>query len=148
MIPETLLNYDFLDVYSVLSVFALLIIASYFDYKTLKIPNKLNLFFLVFRIALIPLIGLKLENLFGLAMGTLLVLIPAMIKMKPMGGDIKIAGVIGFYIGPQNILALMIASILLSAIYYGFIFLRKKELKDSPLAPFILLGFSVLLSIN
>lgn len=145
---ETFLNYEYLDIYSFLGVFLLLLIASYFDTKTLKIPNELNLSFFMIRFMLASVIGLGIGNYLGLLVGCLIILIPAMAKMKPMGGDIKMMSVIGFYSGYQNVLMIMILAIIFSAIYYGTVFLRKKEFKDIPLAPFILTAFITLLLID
>lgn len=124
--------------YGILIVF--LSMASYFDIKYLKIPNKLNLSFLIVRLLLIPIIGIKLDNIYGLAFGFFIILIPAMIANKPMGGDIKSLAVIGFYLAFKKSLVFVTILIIVSFIYMiikKYIF---KDIRDVPLAPFFLIS--------
>lgn len=127
--------------YVLISLFSLLLIASYFDIKYKIIPDKLNLIFLVIRLLLSFIIGIKLDNIFGLIVGFLLVLIPAMIKNKPMGGDIKLMTVLGFYLGVKNIFILAAGTVVFSLLYAIPNAIKQKKLKDFPLAPFILLSY-------
>ncbi|WCK56932.1 A24 family peptidase (plasmid) [Aneurinibacillus sp. Ricciae_BoGa-3] len=84
-------------VVAILTLF--LAIASYTDIKALKIPDKVNIVFFVLRLILIPFIGFSISNITGALFGFFILLIPAMIKMHQMGGDIKAMAVIGFYLG-------------------------------------------------
>lgn len=145
-IIENIINKEIIywSIYSNLFLFVFLSIASYFDIKEFKIPNKLNLSFLIGRFVLIPFISIGLENIYGLLVGLLLILIPAMIINKPMGGDIKMSAVLGFYLGIQNIIVLLIGTVVVSIVPA---ILKKRqeseERKDIPLAPFVLISFII-----
>ena len=134
-------KYLYWNMYIKISLLIFLVIASYFDKKQMKIPNKLNLIFFIIRLALIPIIGINVENIYGLLAGLFLILVPAMIKCKPMGGDIKMMAVLGFYLGVQNILILLVGTVIFALVYYIPTILGKKEKKDVPLAPFVLSSF-------
>lgn len=136
-----IVDLNYFNIYTRVVVFLLLGVASYFDSKELRIPDKLNLGFLILRLALIPFISFSWGNIYGLLVGLLLILIPAMIKCKPMGGDIKMMAVLGFYLGVQNILVLLIGTVIIAIIYYIPTILGKREKKDIPLAPFVLSSF-------
>lgn len=130
-----------MNVYEKVSVLILLLIASYFDSKEFRIPNKLNLGFFILRFALIPLIGFSWGNIYGLIVGMLIILIPAMIKNKPMGGDIKMLGVLGLYLGVKNVLILLIGTVILAFLYFLLIYIKKESKENIPLAPFVLCSF-------
>lgn len=115
-----------------------LTIASYFDFKTRKIPDRLNLLFLIMRIGLIPLIGFNFNNLLGLVFGGLVILIPAMIMNKPMGGDIKCMAVLGFIIGIHSAFVLLITIAFTSLIYILIVNYTLKSRIEIPFAPFYL----------
>lgn len=134
--------------YVLITLFLLLLIASYFDIKHMKIPNKLNLTFLIIRLLLSFVIGIELGNLYGMVAGFLLVLIPAMIKNKPMGGDIKLMAVLGFYLGVKNIFVLLAGTVGFSIIYIIPKLIKQKEIKDFPLAPFVLLSYASVVIIS
>lgn len=136
------------NVYVLAASFLLLLIASYFDMKYMIIPNKLNLTFLIVRLLLSFIIGIELGNLYGLIVGFLLIFIPAMIKNKPMGGDIKLMAVLGFYLGVKNVFILLVGTVLFGFLYVIIRILIKKELKDFPFAPFILLSFVSMVAIS
>lgn len=136
-----IVDLNYFNIYTRVVVFLLLGVASYFDSKELRIPDKLNLGFLILRLALIPFISFSWGNIYGLLVGLLLILIPAMIKCKPMGGDIKMMAVLGFYLVVQNILVLLIGTVIIAIIYYIPTILGKREKKDIPLAPFVLSSF-------
>lgn len=129
------------SIYTRASLLVFLSVASYFDKKEFRIPNKLNLGFLAVRLLLIPLIGLNLGSLYGAIIGLLLVLIPAMIINKPMGGDIKLLAVSGLFLGAQNILILLGGTILAGIVPAVIVKKSSKERKDIPLAPFVLISF-------
>ena len=80
--------------------------------------------------------------------GFLLVLIPAMIKNKPMGGDIKLMAVLGFYLGVKNIFVLLAGTVGFSIIYIIPKLIKQKEIKDFPLAPFVLLSYASVVIIS
>ena len=120
-----------MNVYEKVSVLILLLIASYFDSKEFRIPNKLNLGCFILRFALIPLIGFSWGNICGLIVGILIILIPAMIKNKPMGGDIKMLGVLGLYLGAKNVLILLIGTVILAFLYFLLIYIKRIKRKYS-----------------
>jgi len=118
-----------------------LLTASYFDIKASKIPNKLNMIIFILRLLIIPMTGFNLNSIYGLILGLLIILIPAMVKNRPMGGDIKTIAVSGFYLGVHNIFVLIAGTIIFFLIYHIPAFLNKKVIKDTPLAPFIFISF-------
>ena len=151
MIFKNIINQEILHwgLYSNLSLLLLLVIASYFDEKEFRIPDKLNLTFLIVRLILSCFIGIGLGNLYGLIAGLLIILIPAMIMMKPMGGDIKMFAVLGLYLGVQNVLVLLVGTVFASVIPA---ILKKRDKgegrKDIPLAPYVLVSFIIMNLIN
>lgn len=120
-------------------------IATYTDIKSLKISNRLNLAFLAARLLLIPLVGLHWLDLGGSLLAGLALLIPAMVLMHKMGGDIKIAFVLGLYLGAVIVpLFLLIACGLFAATalisgWFG------KKIILLPFAPFFLASHVILL---
>lgn len=119
-------------------------VAAYTDVKTLKIPNKLNGAFLVARILLIPFIGIGIGDIIGAILAGLALLIPAMVKMQKMAGDIKIAFVLGLYMGVALVPLFFVGASIMLALttfisgYFG------KKLILLPFAPFFL-GMHVIL---
>lgn len=113
-------------------------VATYTDVKTLKIPNKLNGAFLIARIILVPFVGLAIGDVIGAFVAGLALLIPAMVKMQKMAGDIKIAFVIGLYIGITLVPVFFVGASVMLALttfisgYFG------KKLILLPFAPFFL----------
>jgi Flp pilus assembly protein protease CpaA len=76
-----------------------LLIATINDVRTLKIPNKINIAFLISRIIAIPILGLEFSHILGGVIGFLILLIPAMLTMHKMGGDIKMMTILGLFLG-------------------------------------------------
>ena len=133
------------NIYLYITLVLFLVIASYFDIKYLKIPNKLNLSFFVIRFALIPIIGFSMDNIYGFLFAFLIFLIPAMIANKPMGGDIKAFSVIGLYLGFKTTILSLIIIIVISIIYMTIKKFIYKDINDIPLAPFFLLSILILI---
>lgn len=133
-------------------LFMMMAVAS--DLRELKIKDSLTRPFFYIRVVLLSGIqiiamqygnldlgqGLTAGNLCGAALGGLLILIPAMIMMQPMGGDIKFAATLGLQVGPVGIFWSLIGACL---IFYGYAFLtiKNKGRMMIPFAPFIALGF-------
>lgn len=115
-----------------------LTVATYTDVKTLKIPNKLNGAFLIARLILIPFVGLAIGDVIGAILAGLALLIPAMVKMQKMAGDIKIAFVLGLYMGVALVPVFFVGASVMLALttfisgYFG------KKLILLPFAPFFL----------
>lgn len=124
-----------------------LVIATITDIRTLKIPNKLNLTFFLVRIALIPIIGFSIYDVAGALLAFFALLIPAMVKMHKMGGDIKCATVIGLYAG----FVLTSVFLLLACLYFILFQLIRMILginvKMLPFAPFFLAANITLMAI-
>ncbi|MBP1308771.1 Flp pilus assembly protein protease CpaA [Paenibacillus sp. 1182] len=109
-----------------------LFIATIIDVKFRKIPNKLNLGFVLVRLILIPWFPFSILDLIGAVIAFIALLIPAMVKNHKMGGDIKMAGVVGLYMG----MYLVPIFILLACIYFMvYVGMNKRML---PFAPFFL----------
>lgn len=129
--------------------------ASYTDIMEYKIYDKFNFFLLAVRLpfVFIPIYGLPLtwSSYFGSIVAILALLIPAVVFLQKMGGDIKFMGVMGMYLG----LGLTIFTLILGCFYMLiFSFIRKivtkqqvKHLK-TPMAPFFFSAFFTLLILS
>jgi Flp pilus assembly protein protease CpaA len=107
-------------------------IATFIDVKSRKIPNKLNILFFFARFALIPWFAFSFFDLIGAVGAFVALLIPAMVKKQKMGGDIKMAGVVGLYTGMYLVPVFIILACFYFALYVG---MSKRML---PFAPFFL----------
>ncbi len=117
------------------------------------VPNKSILILLVLRVVLfVPeallypgyLGSFLLSSFAGAACGMAVLLFGNVICRNGMGaGDIKLFGVIGFYLGPDAVLAVMLGALLFAAIYSaGKLAGKKISLKDEiPFVPFVFAGF-------
>lgn len=138
---NSVLNNTIFDNYyivTLLSVF--LLAAAIIDIRTQKIPNELVVLLLIIRILLIPFIGISVYDFIGAILCFISLLIPGMIIMNKMGGDIKLMTVVGLYIGLTSLLFLLIISIygiLLISILLLLKFNRKVRF---PFAPMFLLS--------
>lgn len=121
-----------------------LLIATYTDMKTLRIPNWLNGSMAVLRFALIPIIGFGIADIIGAIIAFISLLIPAVIKMHKMGGDIKAMTVIGLYLGAYLVSVFFFIIIMYFFLYVGIMLVLKKKLKNVPFAPFFLLAHMTL----
>lgn len=126
------------------------------DFQTKLIRDKLNLFFLSTAIVLMVLTGLsdafafetiRLEfgwsNIAGLVMGFLFLFIPAFIKNQPMGGDIKISAVVGFWLGYEAMIGVLLIATFANMLYWVGAFYVYKDFGSKtlmPFAPFIAIG--------
>lgn len=129
--------------------------ASYTDIMEYKIYDKFNFFLLAARLPLvfIPVYGLPLtwSSYLGSIIAVLALLIPAVVFLQKMGGDIKFMGVMGMYLG----LGITIFTLILGCFYMLlFSFIRKiitkqkvKHLK-TPMAPFFFVSFFTLLMLS
>lgn len=126
--------------YVVANIFIFLMLATITDIKSFKIPNKLNLAFLISRFALIPLIGFSLYDIVGAIMAFVVLIIPAMIKMHKMGGDIKCMTVVGLFLGAYVTPVFIALSCIYGLIYGVGKFLILKKCEKMPFAPFFLIS--------
>lgn len=111
---------------------AFLVIATYTDMRHMKIPDKLNGAFFISRLVVIPWIGFSIWDVVGAIVCFIALLIPAMVKMQKMGGDIKCVAVLGLYAGMSLAPTFLILSCFYFALYAG---LSRRFL---PFAPFFL----------
>ncbi len=139
------LNFIF---YCILS--SLLIVIGVIDYKHTIIPNGLVIFGLitglVYRFILPLSLGLKVfwvDSILGLLIGGGFFLLVAIVSKGNMGGgDIKLMGMLGFFLGAKKIIMITFLSFIIGAIFtLPLLLLKKKGKKDMvPFGPFIALS--------
>lgn len=122
-------------------------IATYTDMKTMIIPDKLNGFFFVVRLAIIPFIGFGLADVAGALFAFVVLMIPAMIKMHKMGGDIKCLTVVGLYVGIYLAPLFLILTCVYFILYAGLSAVARKKMKNVPFAPFFLASHLTLMAL-
>lgn len=140
--------YNYQNTIAMIILTLFLLFNTYTDIKKFKIYNVSNLLLVLSRIALtlIPFISYKLtfNNVLGALFSFLIILIPAVILMYRMGGDIKLITAIGFYLGIY-MMPIFIFLTLITALSYALI---KKKMKQNynkiPLAPFFLIAHVIL----
>ncbi len=149
-----LINYDYpiIRILRYLFLINMLITLAYIDYKKRIIPNKILLIMLGIRIAFIAIECLLYKDLInsivlsaflGLITGSGVFLIASFIIRNSLGmGDIKLMGVIGFYVGISDLFSCMLFSLIISLIVGCILIITKKiTSKDFiPFAPFLALG--------
>ncbi|WPS85487.1 A24 family peptidase (plasmid) [Brevibacillus halotolerans] len=118
-----------------------LVLATISDVKTRKIPNMLNGIFMIARFILIPWLSFSMYDIAGGLVAFVALLIPAIVKMQKMGGDIKMAGVIGLYTGVYLVPVFIVLACIYFALYVGA---SKRML---PFAPFFLASNLTLMTI-
>ena len=139
------LNFIF---YCILS--SLLIVIGIIDYKHTIIPNGLVIFGLITGLVyrfILPLF-LKTEilwfdSIFGLLIGGGFFLLVAIVSKGNMGGgDIKLMGMLGLFLGIKKIIMATFLSFIIGAIFtFPLLLLKKKGKKDMvPFGPFIALS--------
>lgn len=136
-------------------ILGFLLFSSYTDIKYLKIYNKSNLAFLILRFVLIFIptysLSFNINTIVGGILGVGFLLIPAMKFMYNMGGDIKLLGVLGLYLGGYNITILLALSCFLMLVFSLIRkIITKKALKnlDTPFAPFFTASYIVMFLAN
>lgn len=144
-----------------LSLVGFTIWAGIYDIKTLKIKNKFNTVFFLTGLSfmLMYLIGLKVDlpeiiptlsfgwtNVWGLVGGFLFVFVPAFIKNHPMGGDIKMSAIMGFWMGFTPVVFVLFIATIFNLLYWAGAFYVWKDYGSKtlmPFAPFFALGVMV-----
>lgn len=131
----------------VISTLIFLVTISIIDFKTLKIPNKIVLPYFLLRFILIPLAPIKSDLIWLLFTG-LVVIIPALIHNRPMGGDVKALISLSVYLG-ENIIPFL-ALFYMVGLVIGLIAcgITKDSKKKMPLAPFMLIAYFIFLAIQ
>lgn len=140
--------------------------AGIFDIRELKITNRFNKVFFVTGLLLmvigraegrfnlpimLPSLDFGMSNIFGIILGFLILFVPAFVKNHPMGGDIKMTAVLGFWIGFQPLLFVLAFGLLLNAVYWLGAFYIWKDYGSKtlmPFAPFFALGVMALYGIG
>ncbi len=138
------LSLDFIA-YSILS--SLLLVISLIDFKTKTIPNGLVLFGLItgisYKICIFILytnISVILNSTLGLLIGGGFLLLVAVITKGGMGGgDIKLMGTLGLWLGIKATILTMFISFLIGGVISAILLLfRKKRIGQAiPFGPFI-----------
>lgn len=130
------------------------------DARKRIIPNKILIWMMLIRAVILvlemytyPANGFYILEIFviGMFLGGGIFLITYFASRKSMGlGDVKLSGVMGFYLGSTLIIADLIVCLACSAIYSIIMLCTKKlKAKDSiPFAPFLAIGTVVVLLIG
>ena len=125
-----------MEIFKSLLFSSILIYAGIYDYKKRIIPDKVHV--------IIIIIGLlsgfnPVPSILGLLVLPIPFIIPIFFNEKSIGGgDIKLVGAIGFYLGLTNGLLAIIIGLLLSTLVSILFKRRKNELV--PLAPYLATG--------
>jgi len=128
-----------------LFLIAVLIVVSFIDLKHLIIPDRVIIFSLACGILLNLVAGdLSLLSAFlGFSAAAAFLLVPALIYRGGMGGgDIKLAAVIGFFLGwPNGLLAIFLGCLLGAVTGLILVLTGLKGRKDAiPFGPYLALG--------
>lgn len=114
----------------------ILIYAGVEDYKTRKISDKIHIF-----IILISLINLDLrKSLLGLIFISISFLAPVFFDYDSIGGgDIKLAGAMGFFLGYKKVILAIILGLSI-AIVVRLLVIKDKDKVAFPLGPYLAVG--------
>ncbi len=125
---------------------------AWMDFKQRIVSNRILLILLAVRAVLfLPewllypgyILDFVLTSLFGALLAMAVLFAGYFIGKKGIGmGDIKLFGVMGWYVGPMPVMAMMFLSLCFAAVY-GIIQLLRKKLKkedEIPFVPFVLAG--------
>lgn len=143
---------------------AFLLYAGIKDYQTKTIKNTFNLTFLITGVVLmlftfisdwipvaLPSLAFGWGNIVGMVLGFLFLFIPAFAKNQPMGGDIKISAVVGFWLGFEAMTLVLLLATVLNLLYWLGAFYIWKDYGSKtlmPFAPFIALGAALFYGIT
>lgn len=153
-------GHDYLTLLENQIVWCFVFLIAYIDIRVKKIPNKLILILLVIRLLFIFINvfisfevfwSVFLYSVIGALAGGIIILICALISRGGVGfGDVKMFTVVGLYFGLHGVIAIMMYSLFLAAIYGLFLIIFKKAKMKSTIAmaPFIFLGLSFHLFIS
>jgi len=134
-----------------------LLIVTYTDVKTLKIPNKVNGFIAIVNIIIFVLIPLiqgdwqsSLTSMGSALIGFVVLLIPSVVTGFNMAGDIKFIGAFGFALTPISMFLFLGVSLVTNIFTNGSLIIMKKKTYDDviPFAPFFLISFLMLIGIS
>lgn len=143
-----LFNFEYTSVLRYLVVFAFLAVLTavfFTDLDTMEIPNGFSIFIAVLAVAsffLFPNIGILERGIGALAVSLPMLLISLCVKGAFGGGDIKLMGAVGLFLGWKLNLFAFFVSILLGGIYAAALLIIKKKDKKAqiPFGPFLAVG--------
>lgn len=138
---------------------AILIAFSVYDIKTRRVPNKALAAFLPV-VLLGPFLSgpnaywsAVVQSFLGAVCGFAILLIAGLVSKNGTGiggGDIKIAGLIGFAFGPYMVMGILLFSSIIAA-PFGFIHMRRKK-SERPLhiafVPFLAAGSLIAMAVK
>jgi leader peptidase (prepilin peptidase) / N-methyltransferase len=136
------------ELFTFLIFVSLLIPISFIDLKTTYIPDSLSIAGIVIGLILSIFRGLALISLIGAVVGAVLILViivvgKAAYKKDVMGyGDIKLAALIGAFVGWAGLLLTIMIGSFLGAVY-GLIQIKRGKLKmesQIPFGPYLAIG--------
>lgn len=136
------LNSFYSNPYAFLPIIMYCAFVTKYDMESMKIPNDLNKLFLMLRFLLIFWIPIRSENIIGFILGGLLILIPAMVINRPMGGDIKFCAVLGAWTNDAIIMTSLALGIIL---FVANALIRRYDRKKMvAFGPFVCLGLALM----
>jgi leader peptidase (prepilin peptidase)/N-methyltransferase len=137
-----------LELYTFLIFISLLIPISFIDLHTTLIPDSISIFGIILGLALSVFRGLALISIIGAASGAIIismiiVLGKRIYKQDVMGyGDIKLAALIGAFVGWAGVLLTIMMGSFLGAVY-GLIQIKRGKLtmkSQIPFGPYLAIG--------
>ncbi|MEO0293582.1 MAG: prepilin peptidase [candidate division WOR-3 bacterium] len=137
-----------LELFTFLVFISLLIPISFIDLKTTLIPDSLSISGIVIGLILSIFRGIAFISFLGAILGAIIILIiitfgKLVYKQDVMGfGDLKLAALIGAFLGWAGLLLVVMVSALLGSIY-GLIQIRRRKLSiksQIPYGPFLAIG--------
>lgn len=133
--------------YTALAVVMALV--SYWDFKKKEIPNRVLAAALAAGIA-ITFVSLDvsefIRSAIGLGTGALVMLLFYFMSKKSLGfGDVKLAAVMGWYIGAENVISVIFYALAVLVIFgIATVILKKINFKtEIPFAPFMAIGLAI-----
>lgn len=132
-------------------VFSVCLIIPAVDFEIKKIPNELLLSLLLLKIVMLVLSkGNFSDAIFGMLFAATVFLAPTKIGKTIGAGDIKLAMIVGFFVGPVGFIQTIAIMGLSLSIYLAYLMVtRKGGLKTSTaLGPYISLGFIITLCVS
>lgn len=123
---------------------ATLLYAGIYDVKKREIPDKVHL--IILATSLITNFSI-IKSLIGLIFISIPFIIPIYFDYNSVGGgDIKLSGAIGFFLGLERGLISLIVGLTIALIFNKLVF-RKKGKEIFPLAPYMAIGSIIALII-
>lgn len=113
-----------LDLFGAVVMLSLTSAATFYDYKTYKIPNVINAYGFLSGVLGYVLMAVFMDNGFDKPLIYILKVLMVVIVLYPAymigaigAGDVKLLGVLSGFIGTEQIIKLIIASLLIGALY-------------------------------